>query len=758
MAVKSDGTVWCWGGNDSGALGDGTTDDRNVPVQVPSLTGITAVSGGGGYYYTNDYSVALGNDGTVWTWGDNTYGELGNGNTTESDVPYHVSDLSGISSVIADKGDHTLALKGDGTVWTWGNNDYGQLGNGTTTESHVPGPISSLTGIVSLSSGLDEIVALKNDGTLYGWGYNGDDSELAAGGSAATQTATPATVSNLSGITAIAAAKSHYLALKSDGTVWTWDDTTPGEISNGTTITGSSSAIQVSGLSGITQVACGTYFNMVLKSDGTVWAWGQNANGELGDGSTTDSQTPEEVYTSSGPLSGITAITCTGSFGMALKSDGTVWTWGANGSGQLGNGNTTSTDTAAEILTGITAIGAGAIDAYAIKSDGTVLAWGDNTYGQLGNGSLTLPYSPTPASVSGLTGITAVVGGYYFELALKSDGTVWTWGENQVGQLGNGTITTANDVPAQISSLTGITAISAGEDSFHSIALKNDGTLWGWGSNSNGQLGTGTYGSIGGTSPTGSDVPVQVQGLSGVTVAGLACGKYSTVALESTGAVLEWGDSSYEPIGFSVPISVTDPQVTPAPVITPAAGSYSSSQTVAISTTLGSGTIHYTLDGTAPTASSPSYTGSFTLSQSALVSAVVIYNGAAVSPMASTQFYINDTDETGLPPTPTGLTASAASVSEIDLSWTVSGMQTYSQIYVYRSTNGGSYSLIAILGPTATTFADTSITAGNSYTYKVGTSNQAGISSTSASSSVDPSGPAALTIQITTPSGATSLP
>jgi hypothetical protein len=193
-----------------------------------------------------------------------------------------------------------------------------------------------------------------------------------------------------------------------------------------------------------------------------------------------------------------------------------------------------------------------------------------------------------------------------------------------------------------------------------------------------------------------------------------------------------------------------------APTISPNGGSYSGTQTVSITSHQPTGTLCYTLDGTTPTASSPAYTGSISLPSSALVQAAVFSSaGAQLSQVASAQFYVNDTGDTGLPPAPTGLGVTAASASEIDLSWSLASLLTYSQVYVYRSTNGGAYELIAVLGPAITTYADTNVTAGNSYTYEVGTMNQAGVSDTSASSSVSPTAATAWTVQLTTPSGAT---
>ena len=255
---------------------------------------------------------------------------------------------------------------------------------------------------------------------------------------------------------------------------------------------------------------------------GTVLAWGDNVDGQLGNGTFTTSNTPVEV---SG-LTGVTAIAAGGAFNhhsLALKSDGTVWAWGANSAGQLGNGSFTGSNTPVQTsgINGVTAIAGGQLHSLALKSDGTVWAWGFNLDGQLGNGTntTTYPYGlDTPVQVLGLTGVIAIAGGGAHSLALKSDGTVWAWGQNNKGQLGNGSFTGSN-TPVQTSGISGVTAIAGGVS--HSLALKSDGTVWAWGYNLDGELGNGTY--------TDSNTPVEVSGLSGVTV--IAGGGFHSLAL-----------------------------------------------------------------------------------------------------------------------------------------------------------------------------------------------------------------------------------
>ncbi|MBE0447207.1 MAG: S-layer homology domain-containing protein [Actinobacteria bacterium] len=283
LALKPDGTVWAWGDNGQGQLGDGTTTDKHTPVPVSGPSGITAITAG------DDHSLALKSDGTVWAWGRNSRGQLGDGTTTRSLTPVPVSGLSEVIAVAAGA-DHSLALKPDGTVWAWGSNYFGELGNETMTRSLTPVPVSGLSEVIAVAAGDFYSLALKSDGTIWAWGYNASGQ---LGDGTTTYRSTPAQISELSGITAIAAGSGHSLALKSDGTVWAWGRNSRGQLGDGTT-TRSFTPVPVSGLSEVIAVAAGIDHSLALKSDGTVWAWGYNASGQLGDG-TTINYTPVKV-------------------------------------------------------------------------------------------------------------------------------------------------------------------------------------------------------------------------------------------------------------------------------------------------------------------------------------------------------------------------------------------------------------------------------------------------------------------------------
>jgi RHS repeat-associated protein len=348
-----------------------TFDQANRLTQVGDQEAATQVTGG------DQFSVDLKSDGTVWAWGDNSYGQLGNGTTTSNRVPGEVANLSGITAISAES-HHVLALKSDGTVWAWGRNDQGQLGNGTTTNSDVPIQVPGLTGM-----------------------------------------------------TAIAAGGGHSLAVKSDGTLWAWGENDQGEVGIGTT-TNVLSPVQVTGLVGATSISAGTYTSLAVKSDGTVWAWGYNGDGELGNGTYNNSTTPTQVP----GLTGMTSVAAGDSHSLALKNDGTVWSWGLNDSGELGNGTTNDSLTPVEVsnLTGVTKIAAGWAHSLAIQSNGAIWDWGYNSSGQLGNASGN--NSDVPVQPEGLTGVTAIAGGGAHSLAVRADATVWAWGANQDGELG----------------------------------------------------------------------------------------------------------------------------------------------------------------------------------------------------------------------------------------------------------------------------------------------------------------------------------
>ena len=316
---------------------------------------------------------------------------------------------------------------------------------------------------------------------------------------------TPFQETGLTEVTQVSAGGLHSLALRSDGTVWAWGNNFFGQLGNGySCVCGVGTPAQVAGLTGVIQVAAGAVHSLALRSDGTVWAWGH-------DGTGSDHSTPTQVT----GLTGVTKISAGGIFSLALRSDGTVWAWGANQAGQLGNGTTANSPVPVQVtgLSQVTGISAGFDASLATRTTGitaltSVWTWGGNASGQLGDGTFTSHLTPERVTGINTLYIAGISAGHNFAVVLGTDGSAWGWGADESGELDNAPTSNPVSRPVQMTGTgSGITQLSAGFD--HVLALKSNGTVRAWGGNSEGQLGNGNT-----TSATG---PVQVSGLTGVS-------------------------------------------------------------------------------------------------------------------------------------------------------------------------------------------------------------------------------------------------
>jgi len=331
LAMKSDGTVWAWGANWNGQLGDGTTINKSAPVQVIGLTGITAISAGGGH------SLALKSDGTVWAWGNNNLGQLGDGTRINKTTPVQV--LTDMTAISAGSG-HSLAFNSNWghTVLAWGSNSYGQVGDSNFN------------------------ISITTPMQVDGYSIHGSFREAAA----------------------ITAGTYHSMVINTEGEVWGWGFNIFGQLGQNTGNLGIvHRPIQANGLTDATVITANMQ-SMAIRFNGTLWVWGANFEGEHGDGTWGAKSRPTLVHR----INGVIGIATGESYSLALKFDGTVWSSGYNEDGQLGDETTENRATFEQImgLTEIIDISAGARHSLALASDGTVWAWGSNEFGQLGDG------------------------------------------------------------------------------------------------------------------------------------------------------------------------------------------------------------------------------------------------------------------------------------------------------------------------------------------------------------------------------------
>ena len=472
----------CWGDNTLGQLGDGSATNRSTPQPVTGLaSGVAAIAAGG------NHTCALTAAGAVQCWGYNNFGQLGDGSATDRSTPQPVTGLASGVAAIAAGVLHTCVLTTAGAVQCWGWNSSGQLGDGSTTNKNTPQSVTILaSGVTAMAAGGNHTCALTSAGAVQCWGYNGQGQ---LGDGSTTNKSTPQPVTGLArGVAAMAAGNNHTCALTTAGAVLCWGDNYYGELGDGSN-TDKTTPQPVTGLaSGVASIAAGYDHTCALTTAGAVQCWGFNGSGQLGDGGTTEKSTPQSV---TGLASGVAAIAAGVGHTCALTTAGAVLCWGYNYYGQLGDGGTTNKNTPQPVpglASGVAAIAAGRGHTCALTTAGAVQCWGYNYYGQLGDGSTT--NKSTPQTVTGLAGgVAAIAAGQQHTCALTTAGAVLCWGYNYYGQLGDGSSTDKSTPQAVTGLASGVQAIAAG--AYHTCALTTAGAVQCWGYNSSGQLGNG---------------------------------------------------------------------------------------------------------------------------------------------------------------------------------------------------------------------------------------------------------------------------
>lgn len=342
---------------------------------------------------------------------------------------------------------------------------------------------------LSVAAGAKHSLAVDEEGTLWAWGNN-SLGQLGVGPSP-TQSALPVEVTGVSDVVAVAAGSDHSLALRSDGTVWAWGFNSNGQIGpNGPEdATAQYTPVRVTGVSEAIAIAAGGAQSLALLDDGTVLAWGTNVNGELGRGSfTVGSATPDTIEGFADGIAIAAGGTNAGGHALALKADGTVWAWGKNSAAQLSRGLATPALATPSPVTGVmnaVAVAAGSAYSLALLESGKVLGWGADNVGQLGTGS-TAAFRDVPVEAVDVADVVHLAAGLQHTVALHADGTVSMWGGNGFKQLGREETAPHSPKASNVLALKAISAVAAGQ--YHSLAVA-DSDVWGWGSNLTAQLG-----------------------------------------------------------------------------------------------------------------------------------------------------------------------------------------------------------------------------------------------------------------------------
>jgi alpha-tubulin suppressor-like RCC1 family protein len=349
----------------------------------------------------------------------------------------------------------------------------------------------NFSGVWNLKDQVQAIAAGRWTGiplySLYGWG-RGDNGQLDNNSRPSSQSS-PLRIGTLTGWSQLSAGGNSSFSIRTDGTLWGWGNNASGQLGLGNVVS-RSSPVQVGALTNWSMVSTGSNQAAAIKTDGTLWMWGNNANGQLGDGTVIPRSSPVQVGALTNWSTVSSATPNAGQHTLAVKNDGTLWAWGKNQGGQLGRNYGTSFSSPVQVgaLTNWSKVSAGQYSSFAVKTDFTLWVWGLNYAGQLGLGNAIYSFA-SPVQVGSLTDWSQVIGATVSTVAVKTNGTLWAWGSNSVGQLGQNDIVNRSS-PVQIGALTTWTQIAVGTNA--SIAKKTDGTLWGVGQNASGQLGDGT--------------------------------------------------------------------------------------------------------------------------------------------------------------------------------------------------------------------------------------------------------------------------
>ena len=404
----------------------------------------------------------------MWSWGCATFGVLGNNKTIDTSSPVSVvggfTDWCRLSTQNARFG----AVRTNGTIWMWGSNVLGDLGDNSSTSTSSPvSVVGGFTDWRELCIGFTNSLGLRSNGTVWAWGQNG--SGQIGDGTTTTRSSPVSVIGGFTGWCQVSAGGGHSAGIRTNGTAWTWGVALCGALGDNTLVNKSSPVSVVGGFTNWCQISAGSYSTAAIRSNGTLWAWGRNTVGRLGDNTTINKSSPVSVIGGFTDWCQVSAGVC---HSAAVRTNGTVWTWGANGVGQLGDSTLVAKSSPVSVVGGFTdwcQVSSGTAQTFGIRTNGTIWSWGFNSSGRLGDGTVTDKSSPVSV-VGGFTDWCNVAAGQFHAFGIRTNGTIWGWGSGGNGRLGDNTTTNKSSPVSVAGGFTDWCQVSGGN--VHSAAIR----------------------------------------------------------------------------------------------------------------------------------------------------------------------------------------------------------------------------------------------------------------------------------------------
>lgn len=533
--------LWTWGDNQYGQLGHNVLNSYLTPVSIPTNNTFKSIISN----IADNSCGAIDINDMTWTWGDNTFGQLGNNSKYDKYTPTNICDNKTFTKLVSGFG-FFVGIDNNNQLWSWGHNIVGQLGDNTRVDRSVPVAVCNNLTFSQLAVGVRHLFGITSSGTAYGWGNN---SYGQLGINDTTSRLTPIAICGGLTLCQISAGQGHTVAIDYTGKLWAWGYNNYGQLGDNS-VTSKLTPIAVCTNLTFCKIACGYVHTLAITNSGTLMAWGYNTSGQLGDGTTTSKVTPVAVCTA---LS-FSQLTAGDSISAGIYNNN-IYSWGYNYDGQLGVNSTTNKSTPV-IVCGTNTFCQVQITNFlsmlALDNNGQLWTWGKNSPGgHLGLGGSLAQNQLTKVNKT----FKQISCGIDFMVGLDFDNNAWSWGSNQYGQLGNNTDQTSCFSPVAVCGNITFSKLYCCYRS--SFGIDNTGKLWSWGQNIYGQLGDGTN--------ISRLTPVAVCG--NHTFSYIVCGFYHVVGVDNTGKLWSWGQNSYGQLGANIPVT-TASRLTPVAVCT----------------------------------------------------------------------------------------------------------------------------------------------------------------------------------------------